>query len=301
MRVPMLALTAALLACATPRAVSAHREAPARVGPYALEVVDESGEVLPTFEHRGRTYVLGTLGQRYLLRVRNRSERRIEVVASVDGRDVIDGRPASLDKRGYIVDAWSDVVIDGFRLHRDAVAAFRFSSVPRSYAAQMGDARDVGVIGVAVFAERPPRRVPPAYRPHPPPYPSPLPDRAEGEPQAGSARDAAPAPEAPGTRSPDSGVAAAPSPAPDARASRRPGLGTEFGEAHASHVETAPFERARSRPKTILTSRYDDRQGLLALGIDVDGWRRDRDDAWLRATATPFRGSPGYAEPPPGW
>jgi hypothetical protein len=300
MRVPMLALTATLLACATPLAASAEREAPVRVGQYVLEVVGASGELLPTFEHRGGTYVLGTLGQRYLLRVRNRSERRIEVVASVDGRDVIDGRPASPDKRGYIVDAWSDVTIDGFRLHRDAVAAFRFSSVPRSYAARMGDARDVGVIGVAVFAERPPRRAPPAYRPHPPPYPSPFPGHTEAEPQPGSGREAAPTPEAPGKPGTDSGVAAAPSPAPDASASRRRGLGTEFGEAHVSHVETVPFERARSRPETILTLRCDDRQGLLALGVDVDGWR-DRDDAWLRATATPFRGSPGYAEPPPGW
>jgi hypothetical protein len=300
MRVPMLALTATLLACATPLAASARREAPARAGPYALEVVGESGETLPTFEHGGRTYVLGELRQRYLLRVRNRSERRIEVVASVDGRDVIDGRPASPEKRGYIVEAWSDVTIDGFRLHRDAVAAFRFSSVPRSYAAQMGDARDVGVIGVAVFPERALRRAPPAYRPDPPPYPSPYPGHGEAEPNAGSGREAAPAPGAPGKRSPDSGVAA-PSPAPDAHASRRPGLGTEFGEAHASHVDTVPFERARSRPERILTLRYDDRQGLLALGIDVDGRWRDRDDAWLRATATPFRGSPGYAEPPPGW
>lgn len=298
MRVPMLALTAALLACATPLSASARREAPARAGPYALEVVGESGEVLPTFEHRGRIYVLGKLGRRYLLRVRNQSGSRIEVVASVDGRDVIDGRPASLDKRGYLVDAWSEVTIDGFRLHSEAVAAFRFSSVPRSYAAQMGDARDVGVIGVAVFAERAPRSPPQAYRS---PYPSPSPGHAEAERDAGSARGAAPAPEASGSARSDSGVAAAPSPAPDARASRRPGLGTEFGEVHASHVDSVPFERARSRPETTLTLRYDDRQGLLALGIDVDGRRRARDEAWLRATATPFRGSPGYAEPPPGW
>ncbi|HUL59879.1 MAG TPA: hypothetical protein VLU43_11415, partial [Anaeromyxobacteraceae bacterium] len=74
MRATTLALAAALAACTGPRSTEARPlEAPARSGPYALEVVDEAGARLPTFEHRGRTYVLGRLGARYLLRVRNDS------------------------------------------------------------------------------------------------------------------------------------------------------------------------------------------------------------------------------------
>jgi hypothetical protein len=72
----------------------------------------------------------------------------------VDGLDVIDGRPGSFDKRGYLVNPWASVEIDGFRRSMEQVAAFRFGSVARSYAASKGDARNVGVIGVAVFAER---------------------------------------------------------------------------------------------------------------------------------------------------
>ena len=46
----------------------------------------------------------------------------------------------------------------------------------------------------------------------------------------------------------------------------------------------------------------DDRPGLLALGIDVDGSRiAHRDDRWLRETATPFPSEPAYCEPPRGW
>jgi hypothetical protein len=100
-------------------------------------------------------------GERYLLRVHNASNRRVEVVVSVDGRDVVDGRPASLEKRGYLVLPHSDLAIDGFRLPQESVAAFRFSSVSRSYAARMGDDRDVGVIGVAIFVEEPRRWAPP--------------------------------------------------------------------------------------------------------------------------------------------
>ena len=146
------ALAAAFVAFASSPALA--WEAPPGAGPYTLELVDESGRGLPAFERRGQTWVLGRRAQRYLLRVRNGSGQRIEVVASVDGRDVVDGRKASYEKRGYIVDPWSEVVIDGFRLSRDAVAAFRFSSVRDSYAARMGDARDVGVIGAAIFPER---------------------------------------------------------------------------------------------------------------------------------------------------
>src|SRR5512140_655617 len=108
---PLAALAAVLaaLACA-PAPTAARSEAPARWGPWSVELVDESGAVLPTFEHRGRTYVLGAHGRRYAVRVRNGTAGRIEVVVAVDGRDAIAGRPSSFGKRGYVVDPWSEVV-----------------------------------------------------------------------------------------------------------------------------------------------------------------------------------------------
>src|SRR5439155_19145072 len=103
----------------------------------------------------GGTYVLGQLGQRYTLRVVNHSGRRIEAVLSVDGRDVVDGRPADLrSKRGYLVPAWGEIDIDGWRLSNAQAAAFRFSTVADSYAGRTGSAREVGVIGAAIFPER---------------------------------------------------------------------------------------------------------------------------------------------------
>jgi len=295
----MRAALLALLLVAAPTFTLARPEVAARSGPWSVQVVDEAGRPLPTFEHRGRTYVLGSLGARYLLRVRNDSPRRIEVVASVDGRDVVDGRPASLEKRGYLVEPWGEASIDGFRLSGSAVAAFRFSSVPRSYAARTGDARDVGVIGVAVFPERE-RPVSAPIRPY---------DRYDGnegrgvEPEA--RREGAPAP-APAPAAPSAeGQASAPtargkaSSGADVRAERRPGLGTEFGEEHDSHVQHVAFERASASPATVLTLRYDDRRGLVAAGVDVDGRLARQDERRLRESAQPFRGS--YAEPPPGW
>ncbi|MFT3915192.1 MAG: hypothetical protein QM704_14035 [Anaeromyxobacteraceae bacterium] len=271
-------LAAALSACATPtEAAAADRQ-----GPWSVRLVDEAGRTLPTFQQGGRTYVLGTLGRRYAVEVRNGSPRRVEVVVSVDGRDVVDGRPATPERRGYLVEPWGELTVDGFRVSDAEVAAFRFSSVPRSYASRMGDARDVGVIGVAVFPEAAPR-------PPPPPVYQPWGAEDDGRVGAGAASKAAPEPSAP--RSADAGPAEA-----RRRDAERPGLGTEFGERRDSEVTHVAFERASSRPAALLTLRYDDRAGLAALGIDVDGRRPD--DAWLRATARPFR---GYSEPPPGW
>jgi len=84
----------------------------------------------------------------------NGTGRRFEAVATVDGLDVISGRRGSYENRGYLLDPWATLEIDGFRQSEDEVAAFRFSKVDESYAAQQGQARNVGVIGVAFFAER---------------------------------------------------------------------------------------------------------------------------------------------------
>lgn len=115
---------------------------------------DEYGNPLPAFFAGGRTYAIGEAGQRYTVVVTNESGVRVEAVASVDGLDVLDGQSASFDKRGYLVPAWGSVEIEGFRQTSDHVAAFRFGSVRDSYAARTGSDRNVGIVGVAIFAPR---------------------------------------------------------------------------------------------------------------------------------------------------
>jgi len=115
---------------------------------------DDSGRPLPAFYAGGRTYAIGEAGQRYTVVVTNDSGVRVEAVASVDGLDVLDGKPASFGKRGYLVPEWGSVEIDGFRQTSDHVAAFRFGSVRDSYAARTGTDRNVGIVGVAIFTPR---------------------------------------------------------------------------------------------------------------------------------------------------
>ena len=123
-------------------------------GGITIALTDDSGNPLQGFSAAGRTYVVGEAGRRYNLRITNQTAGRFEVVASVDGLDVIDGKQASPGKRGYILSPSSTLVIDGFRTSDESVAAFRFAAVRDSYAARTGDDRNVGVIGFAFFAER---------------------------------------------------------------------------------------------------------------------------------------------------
>ncbi len=104
---------------------------------------------------RGGRFVVGKKGREYQLKVKNLSQVRLEVVLSVDGLDVIDGKPASVKKRGYVINPGKTLVVKGFRTSHEEVAAFRFSSVPGSYAnLRHGNVRNVGVVGLAVFTEK---------------------------------------------------------------------------------------------------------------------------------------------------
>ncbi len=118
-----------------------------------VRLLDERGAPLPSVRAGGRSYVIGEHGQRYIIQVQNQTGNRVEVVATVDGLDVIDGRPGSYRKNGYVVDPFATVQIDGFRRSSETVASFRFGSVAESYAERKGEGRNVGVIGVALFDE----------------------------------------------------------------------------------------------------------------------------------------------------
>ncbi len=119
-----------------------------------VQILDESGSPLRSATFGGRDYVVGSDGQRYVIQIENHTGNRFEAVASVDGLDVIDGQSGSLAKRGYLIDPWSSLNIDGFRRSQAEVAAFRFGAVKDSYAARKGNDRNVGVIGIAFFHER---------------------------------------------------------------------------------------------------------------------------------------------------
>ncbi|HEU5059628.1 MAG TPA: hypothetical protein VFU21_24020 [Kofleriaceae bacterium] len=304
---------------------------PAARSPFTVELVGEDGRVLETYSNRGRSYVLGMHGDRYSIRVKNPTGRRVEAVISVDGLDVIDGENADFTgKRGYVVPAHGELVVDGFRTSTTQVAAFRFSSVADSYAERKGKGRNIGVIGVAIFNEKEdPQLIMPQETARDRRFDDDLGGDAEesggrfdgrGAPSA----DRAPAESAPSGTATGGGAKAGSAPARPAPApprtrtatrdegerrntetccgpqkKQRPGLGTQFGEQRWSAVDFTRFVRANAKvPVAMAELRYNDAEGLRALGIRLQP-TPDEDELMRRETADPFPSSHGFASPPP--
>lgn len=271
---------------------------------YTVSVQDERGYELPTFHHGGRTFVLGTYGDRYTIRVENRTARRVEAVVSVDGRDVISGQVGDYThQRGYLIDPYDQLLIEGFRQSYQDVAAFRFTHPGNSYSARMGTPENVGVIGVAIFPERSyeiatPRR-PQAAAPRAP--------ARDGRASQGLGTEYG---ERSRSASAPSPTAAEPAPAgalaereADLKRSEGPrasteNLGTAYGESLSSSVQEVEFRRANAtRPAALIALRYDDRAGLLARGVALEP---PRPRPYPRPSCGPeaFPNS-GFAPPPP--
>jgi hypothetical protein len=123
-------------------------------GAVTVSIRDANGNPLEAVHVSDRTFVIGAAGQRYSIVLTNNTSHRFEAVATVDGLDVVNGKAGNFDNRGYVLLPFATLEIEGFRQSSAAVAAFRFAAVADSYAAQTGSARNVGVIGVALFSER---------------------------------------------------------------------------------------------------------------------------------------------------
>jgi cytoskeletal protein RodZ len=130
------------------------RSVSAASGAVTISIRDANGDPLEAVKVADRTLVVGQAGQRYTIVLQNHTGHRFEAVGTVDGLDVINGKPGTFENRGYVLMPFATLEIEGFRTSTAQVAAFRFAAVADSYAAQTGSARNVGVIGIAFFNER---------------------------------------------------------------------------------------------------------------------------------------------------
>jgi hypothetical protein len=280
-RLLVLALaTTPVLACATADrgpVTTAPEELPATGFPLSVVIEHPDGRQAPMFAHAGATFVAGEQGERYGIRLINRSARRVEAVISVDGRDVISGELGDFKtQRGYVVEPFGSIVVEGFRQSLDHVAAFRFTPLADSYSARRGTPQHVGVIGIAAFEERESRsrrnRNAFAASSHASPPPPPTTFSPATDHHAAEDFDAAPAAQAPAAE--HESRAARSSSAGSARFAPPAGseLGTRYGETTTSQVREVEFKRRRKRqPDLLFTLHYDSLDGLAARGVPVHG------------------------------
>lgn len=126
---------------------------------YEIEVIVH-GSPAKEYLHDNKYYIEGREGSAFSIRMKNNSGQRALFIPTVDGLSVMNGKEASFKSRGYIIDAYQSVTIDGWRTSDDKIAEFFFSSASQSYANKMGKAGNLGVIGCAVFKEKPTTRDP---------------------------------------------------------------------------------------------------------------------------------------------
>lgn len=263
-----LGALAALAACGAPPAVAAGNL-------VDVQVVDRgSSNVLPDYRHRGYTYVAGRPGDRYAVRLSNRSGQRVLVVLSVDGVNAITGETASAGQTGYVLAPYQTADITGWRKSDREAAAFYFTSLPDSYAARTDRPDNVGVIGAAVFRERVQPPPPPPPRAFEPPVSSGRFDRDQRAESAGAERSALGAADAANQSAaratPMSPAAPAPSMAQAPREreiAKAEKLGTGHGEREYSPISNVRFERASAQPNEVVQIRYDSFANLQASGV----------------------------------
>lgn len=115
-----------------------------------------NGNRCKQYSHNGKLFIEAKKGSEYSIEIKNNQWKRILAVASVDGLDVLNGKPAKEDGNGYVVNGYNTLKIDGFRVSNEKVAKFLFDYKGGSYAASKedGSERNVGVIGVRLFSEK---------------------------------------------------------------------------------------------------------------------------------------------------
>lgn len=244
-----------------------------------LRVIDrDTGVTLPTLARDGKIFVAGMPGHRYSVRIDNRIGERVLAVLSVDGVNAITGQTASPDQSGYVLDGYQNTEVTGWRKSTSEVAQFNFTALSGSYAARTGRPENVGVIGVAVFREKPldlpwhegkianaplaDRYTPPTApaQPAPPaPAPASVPAGA-AETASGAAKSAASA---------DSLARAETTRDRATLQMRKPeeSLGTGHGAREASWITYTQFTRASSQPNEVVSVWYDSYNNLVARGV----------------------------------
>jgi hypothetical protein len=253
-----------------------------------IQIIDrDTGSVLPTYRCRGEYWVAGTPGARYSIMVQSHRGQRLLAVTAVDGINVISGETGAWGQSGYVLGAGESYEIAGWRKSDAEIAAFNFTSAGHSYAERTGRPANIGVIGVALFLERPVRisqYVAPAQKSEEASR-----DRSEGAARA--------APQSPVASTQSSGASPPKLASLQSQSNMAPAekLGTGHGAREASYVQNTQFDRLSSTPNEVIKIRYDSFENLVAMGVVPSR------PAW-RPGPNPFPDStsPRYVPDPPG-
>ena len=235
-----------------------------KIRPKARSIADE-------YFHKGQTWIEGRYNSDYVIEVTNHSWQRMCVILSVDGLCVCDGKPASFDSDGFVVDPGSTVTVPGWLVNTQQAAKFVFGSKNSSYASEMAQNTDnVGVIGAAWFDEE---------------------VKYSAQPFVGTAPLFGGSSTTVGALS--NGIVGQSLASNSIAASGS--MGTGFGDSTNFNTTQVSFKKRSKQPVLVQSIFYDSADALQRMGIRL----RDRQPSPTRVA---FPGSePSYCKPPPSW
>jgi len=269
------------------------------------------GKPVREYQHDGRLFLEGRKGSDFTIRLKNLTRKRILAVISIDGLSIITGEEASVKEGGYVLNARETLNIPGWSLNNDEVARFFFHKAAESYAAKTGKPRNVGVIGAAIFKEKPNFTsvlrstggvsfdcYPASYDPNGtakgPVFQTYYCSHSVGEVSDISVTNSV---------SPDcvncstvvepSETERGATSVNQVQQSMTSEIGTGFGKRQGFKVQEVAFDREGPNPNELLEITYDTRKGLEKRGVDLN-WRP------TVARPTPFPGD-SHCKPPAGW
>jgi len=280
----------------------------------------QNGRVLQRIQHNGQDYIEAPPSGTYEIRLTNNCPHRRLAVVTVDGVNINDGKDGSYDGSGYAMAPWQTFTLAGWLRSDSKVAAFDFKASEGSYAAQTGrGTKNVGVIGVAVFDEKPKPVITLLvvqehhHHHHHDHFPlpwtytltsnsGPTMDTAtyssnsiNGVSEIGEVQCSASA----GTYEAQGAATMFSAAIPPAASAVEPLLdvGTGYGREMTQYTSVVEFVRATSMPNLVVTLRYAVRARLREWGVPIP----ERVTHTAPAAPNPFPAAPGYVQPPAGW
>jgi len=248
-------------------------------GQFQLTIHPNGRKAADEYYHNGQTWIEGRNESTYTINIKNNSSGRVLAIVSVDGLDILKGLPAGIHSQGYVINAYSNLNIPGWKVDSQTAAEFFFSKSSGSYVSQIGgDTNNLGVIGAMIFKEKVQKPFPTINPSWPNYYPN------NNYPYRRATYDSF-SPTLSATSSNSSSLT-------NAIAS----TGTGFGDATTWETTSTTFIRENEhQPNAILSIYYDDARALQKMGIQL---RNSRNKAM---TANPFPVYNNGVVPPPGW
>jgi len=231
------------------------------------------GRGITEYTHEGMVFVEGRHRSEFEIYLKNNSSRQRLFIPSVDGLSVVNGKPASSNSPGFVIDGYDSIIIPGWMTDSNHAAKFYFSLSNKepSYSEKMGYSdKNNGVIGVRIF-DKSEKRLTPS------PFTSPAPVANQGiwNSSGNPSRDL---PRGICSVSVNSFL--------DGKE-----LGTGWGEETYFSTTEVEFEKNLNSVCDLVIF-YDTREGLKARGVDIINKKSRRSTMG----AAPFPGD--YCQPP---